>query len=133
MTFGWPSAIRSTARAIIDLRQGNRPKWRMLDSSIATIAISFGAGIGPRVRINQSRAYLSKPGARQVATSPSVAAITTIRRVLASRGTRGICRLRPADDDLNRNVAGLNAEDVRPGCCAEPELGAEHSGDIRVI
>jgi len=47
--------MASMARAASERGQGKRPKRAMLGSSMATMAISSGAGSGPRACISQSR------------------------------------------------------------------------------
>ena len=57
IALGCAAAIASMARAESARDQGKRPNRSMLGSSMATMAISSGAGSGPRARIIQSRMY----------------------------------------------------------------------------
>ena len=78
IALGCAAAIASMARELRERDHGKRPKRAMLGSSMATMAMSAGAGSGPRARISQSRAYRSTPGARQSTSVPMSAETTTM-------------------------------------------------------
>src|SRR5262249_42097493 len=82
----------SNPRAINPRRHGNRPMRAMLASSIATITTSAGGGKLPRIRIIQSRALSSSPGAHQLTTIPPTTdrmTIATVNTVWLEPFTRG--------------------------------------------